>query len=536
MEASTSNGSDDVKTFRGRSLEELLPQIRAELGPDAIVLRRREGLGGGVGGFFQRPYVEVDARAPHADERPLEIRSDRATVEGLSLARRPGAVRAGDAVRRRARRRRARHADGGRHVLRHGPAAAVRSRRRSPSRTSSSRRRPGSTARSRTSPRSARRRRAGPSPSPCAPPPPPVGRDADGDAAGRRRRRRGPADRRRAEPGAGRRRRRRGRRARAAVLHAAQPQEADPRRARAPDPGHDRARPGSAHDRRDRRRRRRQDDRRSPTSPPPTPRAGADVAVIALRGDGDLAHRLQPLGVGVIAADDAAQATRAPRRPQAADHADRHARHGPEPRRRARQGAGRRPEGAGRDRGPPRAAGHAQLGRGRRGRRRARPARPDARRADALRRDRAPRRAARAGAARRPPALLRVLARGRHAGRPRRARATTASMTAAVTASAPTLQPGQHVIDPQRAARHAAGDGRHGQRAGGQGRARRQGRPDLPARRPRHGGRGHVRPRHPPVRRHAERAERRLADDHAQRRRRADPAARVRSRLGRPRR
>ena len=83
MEASTSNGSDDVKTFRGRSLEELLPQIRAELGPDAIVLRRREGLGGGVGGFFQRPYVEVDARAPHGDERPLEIRTDRATVEGL---------------------------------------------------------------------------------------------------------------------------------------------------------------------------------------------------------------------------------------------------------------------------------------------------------------------------------------------------------------------------------------------------------------------------------------------------------------------
>src|SRR3954470_12317919 len=85
MEASTSNGADDVKTFRGRSLEELLPQIRAELGPDAIVLRRREGLGGGVGGFFQRPYVEVDARAPTAQEAPpLEIRSDRATAEGLS--------------------------------------------------------------------------------------------------------------------------------------------------------------------------------------------------------------------------------------------------------------------------------------------------------------------------------------------------------------------------------------------------------------------------------------------------------------------
>jgi flagellar biosynthesis GTPase FlhF len=84
MEASTSNGSDDVKTFRGRSLEEVLPQIRAELGPDAIVLRRREGLGGGVGGFFQRPYVEVDARPAHGDEKPLEIRTDRATAEGLS--------------------------------------------------------------------------------------------------------------------------------------------------------------------------------------------------------------------------------------------------------------------------------------------------------------------------------------------------------------------------------------------------------------------------------------------------------------------
>src|SRR5215210_3161868 len=83
MEASTSN-DPDVKTFRGRSLEEILPQIREELGPDAIVLRRREGLTGGVGGFFQRPYVEVDARGPIGSEQALEIRSDRATAEGLS--------------------------------------------------------------------------------------------------------------------------------------------------------------------------------------------------------------------------------------------------------------------------------------------------------------------------------------------------------------------------------------------------------------------------------------------------------------------
>jgi flagellar biosynthesis GTPase FlhF len=74
----------DVKTYRGRTLEELLPQIREELGPDAIVLRRREGLAGGMGGFFQKHFVEVDARKALPDETPLEVRSDRATEEGLS--------------------------------------------------------------------------------------------------------------------------------------------------------------------------------------------------------------------------------------------------------------------------------------------------------------------------------------------------------------------------------------------------------------------------------------------------------------------
>jgi flagellar biosynthesis GTPase FlhF len=74
----------DITTFRGRTLEELLPKIRAELGPDAIVLRRREGLAGGLGGFFQRSYVEVDARSALADEKRLEARNDRATAEGLA--------------------------------------------------------------------------------------------------------------------------------------------------------------------------------------------------------------------------------------------------------------------------------------------------------------------------------------------------------------------------------------------------------------------------------------------------------------------
>jgi flagellar biosynthesis GTPase FlhF len=61
------NGHDrelaGVRTYRGRKLEDLIPQIRAELGPDAIILRQREGLMGGVGGFFAQKCVEIDAQA-----------------------------------------------------------------------------------------------------------------------------------------------------------------------------------------------------------------------------------------------------------------------------------------------------------------------------------------------------------------------------------------------------------------------------------------------------------------------------------------
>jgi flagellar biosynthesis GTPase FlhF len=56
------NGGE-ARVFRGRSLEEVLPQIREELGPDAIITRQREGLQGGFAGFFQKQFVEVEARA-----------------------------------------------------------------------------------------------------------------------------------------------------------------------------------------------------------------------------------------------------------------------------------------------------------------------------------------------------------------------------------------------------------------------------------------------------------------------------------------
>ncbi len=56
------NGRDTAtRVYRGRSVEDLVPQIQRDLGADAIIVRRREGLTGGVLGFFQRAFVEIEA-------------------------------------------------------------------------------------------------------------------------------------------------------------------------------------------------------------------------------------------------------------------------------------------------------------------------------------------------------------------------------------------------------------------------------------------------------------------------------------------
>src|SRR4051794_27340248 len=60
------NGQQNTYTFRGRSLDELVPKIREQLGDDAIIVARRETTSGGVGGFFARREIEVDVRPPHA--------------------------------------------------------------------------------------------------------------------------------------------------------------------------------------------------------------------------------------------------------------------------------------------------------------------------------------------------------------------------------------------------------------------------------------------------------------------------------------
>lgn len=59
----TMKAAAGLRTYRGETIESLLPQIREELGPDAVIVRQREGLIGGVGGFFQKRCVEIDARA-----------------------------------------------------------------------------------------------------------------------------------------------------------------------------------------------------------------------------------------------------------------------------------------------------------------------------------------------------------------------------------------------------------------------------------------------------------------------------------------
>jgi flagellar biosynthesis GTPase FlhF len=69
----TSANGNGAQTYRGSTLEELLPQIRDELGPDAIITRQREGVVGGIGGFFGKRCVEVEVRKPAALEPPPAV-------------------------------------------------------------------------------------------------------------------------------------------------------------------------------------------------------------------------------------------------------------------------------------------------------------------------------------------------------------------------------------------------------------------------------------------------------------------------------
>src|SRR3954470_1634935 len=75
--------SPEIKTFRGLSLAEVEAKVRAELGDDAVVVRQREGLSGGVGGFFQRRLYEVDAMAGTAAEAAVAVELPVAAAAGM---------------------------------------------------------------------------------------------------------------------------------------------------------------------------------------------------------------------------------------------------------------------------------------------------------------------------------------------------------------------------------------------------------------------------------------------------------------------
>ncbi|HEX4435185.1 MAG TPA: hypothetical protein VH061_00165 [Solirubrobacteraceae bacterium] len=79
------------RVFRGRTVEELIPRIERELGPEAIVVRRREGLTGGVMGFFQHSWVEIEAVPGTAGvdlyDEPSSVEPPPAMAPGLAPPR-----------------------------------------------------------------------------------------------------------------------------------------------------------------------------------------------------------------------------------------------------------------------------------------------------------------------------------------------------------------------------------------------------------------------------------------------------------------
>ena len=110
-------GTVQTRIYKGRTIDEVIPLIQRELGADAIIVRRREGLSGGVLGFFQHPYVEIEAMpgGPRIDiydedepPRPPGTRNTRTTprstapAAGSRSAARSRSAAAGRAPRRTA--------------------------------------------------------------------------------------------------------------------------------------------------------------------------------------------------------------------------------------------------------------------------------------------------------------------------------------------------------------------------------------------------------------------------------------------------
>jgi flagellar biosynthesis protein FlhF len=70
------------KSYAGKDLSEIVPKIREELGPDAVILKQRKVQTGGLGGFFAKQGLEVLAadRAPADGAMPELAQAPTATI------------------------------------------------------------------------------------------------------------------------------------------------------------------------------------------------------------------------------------------------------------------------------------------------------------------------------------------------------------------------------------------------------------------------------------------------------------------------
>ncbi|MFN8109687.1 MAG: hypothetical protein U0Y82_07550 [Thermoleophilia bacterium] len=77
-----------IKQFTGSSVEEVLQQIRTELGDEAVIIQTRRVVRGGIGGFFGRELIEVTA-AESADAaatpQPDEVANRAAAASVLDV-------------------------------------------------------------------------------------------------------------------------------------------------------------------------------------------------------------------------------------------------------------------------------------------------------------------------------------------------------------------------------------------------------------------------------------------------------------------
>ncbi len=75
-----------MKTYAGRNLQEIVPQIRDELGAGAVILKQRPIRTGGVGGFFAKTGIEVLASEGDPGESAAAVAASAAAATATATA------------------------------------------------------------------------------------------------------------------------------------------------------------------------------------------------------------------------------------------------------------------------------------------------------------------------------------------------------------------------------------------------------------------------------------------------------------------